>query len=100
MAHFAEIDDQNIVLRVLVTDNNDPKGDEGYQFLIDNFGGTWVKTSYNGTIRYNYAAIGYSYDPIDDAFIAPMPECGHDELLLNDQKRWECSNDEHTIQIS
>ena len=100
MAHFAEINDQNIVLRVLVTDNNDPNGDEGYQFLIDNFGGTWVKTSYNGTIRYNYAAIGYSYDPIDDAFIAPMPECGHDELLLNDQKRWECSNDEHTIQIS
>lgn len=96
MAHFAEIDDKNIVLRVLVTDNNDPAGDEGYQFLIDNFGGTWVKTSYSAAIRYNFAAIGYSYDPIDDAFISPMPECGHDELTLNDKKQWECSSVEHT----
>jgi hypothetical protein len=91
MAHFAELDKNNIVVRVLVTDNNDPAGDEGYQWLIDNFGGTWVKTSYNGNIRYNYAGIGYSYDPVDDAFIGPMPECGHDEVLLNDLKRWECS---------
>ena len=91
MAHFAEIDKNNKVIRVLVTDNNDPNGDEGYQFLIDNFGGTWVKTSYNGSIRYNFAGIGYTYDPIDDAFISPMPICGHESLLLNDKKRWECS---------
>lgn len=93
MSHWAELDDQNIVLRVLVGDNNDPNGDEGYQWLIDNLGGTWVKTSYNAAIngfRFNYAGIGYHYDPIDDAFVPPMPECGHDKLTLNDLKRWEC----------
>lgn len=73
MAHFAEIDENNIVLRVLVTDNNDPNGDEGYQWLIDNLGGTWVKTSYNGNIRKNFAGIGYSYDATLDAFIPPKP---------------------------
>lgn len=94
MSHWAELDDNNKVIRVLVGDNNDPAGDEGYQWLIDNLGGTWIKTSYNAAtngFRYNYAGIGYTYDPIDDAFIAPMPECGHDSLLLNDKKRWECS---------
>jgi len=95
MSHWAELDDTNKVIRVLVGDNNDPAGDEGYSWLIENLGGTWVKTSYNGKIRYNYAAIGYTYDPIDDAFIAPVP-CEHDELVLNDQKQWECSNGEHT----
>jgi hypothetical protein len=89
MAHFAELDSDNKVIRVLVTDNNDPAGDEGYQWLINNLGGTWVKTSYNNRIRYNYAGIGYTYDPIDDAFIAPAP-CDHLELTLNDLKRWEC----------
>ncbi len=93
MSHWAELNQDNIVTRVLVGDNNDP--DEGYQWLIDNLGGTWVKTSYNNKIRYNFAAIGYMYDPIDDAFIAPMPDCGHEELLLNNFKRWECSNVEH-----
>jgi hypothetical protein len=73
MAHFAEIDDNNIVLRVLVTDNNDPNGDEGYQWLLDNVGGTWIKTSYNGKIRKNYAGVGYSYDEELDSFVAPQP---------------------------
>ena len=90
MSHWAELDETNKVLRVLVGDNNDPAGDEGYQWLIDNFCGTWVKTSYNGTIRYNFAGIGYSYDSIDDAFIAPVP-CEHETLILNSLKRWECS---------
>jgi hypothetical protein len=91
MSHWAEIDENSIVTRVLVGDNNDPLGDEGYQWLIDNLGGTWIKTSYNGNIRFNYAGIGYTYDPIDDAFIAPIPRCGHDSLLLNDRKNWECA---------
>ena len=91
MSHWAEIDKNNKVIRVLVGDNNDPAGDEGYQWLLDNLGGTWIKTSYNGSIRYNFAGIGYTYDPIDDAFIAPMPDCGHEELFLNDEKRWECA---------
>jgi hypothetical protein len=90
MSHWAEIDENNKVIRVLVGDNNDPNGDEGYQWLIDNLGGNWIKTSYNGNIRYNYAGIGYTYDPIDDAFIAPIP-CEHPELTLNDFKRWECA---------
>ncbi len=73
MSHWAEIDNNNIVLRVTVGDNNDPAGDEGYQWLIDNLGGTWIKTSYNGNIRKNYAGIGYTYDATRDAFIAPKP---------------------------
>jgi len=73
MSHFAEIDSENKVIRVLVGDNNDPAGDEGYQWLIDNLGGTWIKTSYNNNIRFNYAGIGMFYDSIRDAFIAPKP---------------------------
>jgi len=97
MSHWAELDETNKVTRVLVGDNNDPAGDEGYSWLIDNLGGTWLKTSYNALVngfRYNYASVGFTYDPIDDAFIAPMP-CEHEELFLNDKKQWECSNVEH-----
>ena len=85
MSHWAEINNENIVTRVLVGDNNDPAGDEGYQWLIDNLGGTWIKTSYNGNIRYNYAGVGYTYDPIDDAFIAPQP---HPSWTLDSNKQW------------
>lgn len=91
MSHWAELDSNNRVIRVVVGDNNDPAGDEGYQWIIDNLSGTWVKTSYNGNIRYNYAGLGYLYNPIDDAFIAPMPECVHESLILNSNKLWECS---------
>ena len=83
MAHWAELDENNIVTRVLVGDNNDPVGDEGYQWLIDNLGGNWVKTSYNthagvhslgGTpLRKNYAGPGFLYDSVRDAFIPPKP---------------------------
>ena len=90
MSHWAELDQDNKVIRVLVGDNNDPNGDEGYQWLLDNLGGTWIKTSYNNNIRYNFAGIGYTYDAEADAFIAPRPECGHKELFLNDQFKWNC----------
>jgi hypothetical protein len=100
MSHWAELDADNKVIRVLVGDNNDPAGDEGYSWLMENLGGTWIKTSYNGNIRYNFAGAGYTYNLIDDAFIAPMPECGHDELILNENKRWECSNDDHKLKLS
>jgi len=73
MAHFAEIDENNIVLRVLVTDNNDLNADEGHQWLIDNLGGTWIKTSYNGKIRKNFAGIGFTYNEELDSFVAPQP---------------------------
>lgn len=94
MSHWAELDNENKVIRVLVGDNNDPAGDEGYQWLIDNLGGTWIKTSYNGTIRYNFAGEGYFYDENADAFIAPKPDCGHEELLLNENYKWTCFNPE------
>jgi hypothetical protein len=90
MSHWAELDENNKVIRVTVGDNNDPNGDEGYQWLLDNLGGTWVKTSYNGNIRYNYAGVGYTYDAEADAFIAPRPECGNKELFLNDNFQWNC----------
>lgn len=86
MAHFAKIEN-GIVVAVNVTCDDD---ETTYAEKMAEVGETWVQTSYNNRIRFNFAGIGYTYDPIDDAFIAPMPECGHDELLLNDLKRWEC----------
>ena len=87
MSHWAEVDENNVVLRVLVGDNNDPSGDEGYQWLLDNLGGTWVKTSYNATIRKNYAGIGYSYNEELDAFVAPKP---FDSWVLDEETaRWD-----------
>jgi len=68
MAHFAEIDSDNIVLRVVVTNNDDPNGDEGYQWLLDNLGGRWVQTSYNGNFRGRYAGIGMRYNEELDEF--------------------------------
>ncbi len=82
MAHFAEIDNDNKVLRVLVIDNEHERN--GQQYLADDlgFGGTWIQTSYNThggvhdlggiPLRKNYAGIGYTYDESRDAFIAPQ----------------------------
>lgn len=71
MAHFAELDKNNVVIQVLVTDNAFPN--EGYDWLIDNLGGRWVQTSYNARIRKNFAGIGFTYDEDRDAFIPPKP---------------------------
>ena len=71
MAHWAQIDENNTVIRVTVGNNDEP--DEGYQWLVDNLGGTWVQTSYNGNVRKNFAGIGYTYDETRDAFIPPTP---------------------------
>lgn len=71
MSHFAELDENNVVLRVLVGDNNLPN--EGYDWFVENLGGRWVQTSYNGNIRKNFAGIGYTYDEGRDAFIPPKP---------------------------
>ena len=68
MSHWAQIDENNIVLQVLVGPNY---GDEGEAFF-NALGGTWVKTSYNGNIRKNYAGIGHTYDESRDAFIPPQ----------------------------
>jgi hypothetical protein len=81
MAHFAEINENNIVIRVLVVDNS--LESEGADFLANQLGlgGTWIQTSYNSSIRKNYAGVGYIYDSIRDAFIAPEPinNLGFDE---------------------
>lgn len=98
MSHWAEVDKNNIVLRVTVGDNNDPAGDEGYQWLIDNLGGTWIKTSYNNNIRKNFAGIGYTYDSVRDAFISPKSNCHSEETLNEETCRWECNNIEHNIE--
>lgn len=71
MSHWAELDDNNVVIRVTVGSNDEP--DEGYGWLIENLGGRWVKTSYNGNIRTRFAGIGYTYDEARDVFIAPSP---------------------------
>ena len=85
MAHFAEIDDNNNVLRVLVTDNEAPN--EGYDWLVENLGGTWVQTSYNANIRKNFAGVGYKYNSDLDAFIAPKP---YESWVLNEETcKWE-----------
>lgn len=73
MSHWAELDETNKVIRITVGDNNDPNGDEGYQWLIDNLGGRWIKCSYNATIRRKYPALGDTYSEDYDAFIDPKP---------------------------
>ena len=97
MAHWAEIDENNVVLRVTVGSND--TSDEGYQWLVENLGGTWIKTSYNtfggvhkegGTpLRKNYAGIGYIYDPVRDAFIPPKPEEFPSWVLNENTCLWE-----------
>lgn len=97
MAHWAQIDENSIVIRLTVGDNDDPAGDEGYLWLIENLGGTWIKTSYNThggvhnnggiPLRKNFAGIGYLYDPIRDAFISPK---FFDSWILNEETcLWE-----------
>jgi hypothetical protein len=101
MAHYAFLDDSSIVTEVIVGIDETEliEGIDTEAWYGNLRGQACKRTSYNGNIRYNYAGIGYTYDPIDDAFIAPMPQCGHDELLLNDLKRWECGNDEHNAKM-
>ena len=83
ISHWAQIDENNIVTQVLVGPNY---GDEGEAFF-NALGGTWVKTSYNGNIRKNYAGIGFNYDAARDAFIAPKPF--NSWLLDEDTCQWK-----------
>lgn len=113
MAHWAELDENNIVLRVLVGSNDDP--DEGYQWLIDNLGGVWIKTSYNTRLgkrvnpetgeiteepgfRGNYAGIGDIYNEELDAFIPPKPFDSWilDENIFSWKAPVDYPNDGHT----
>lgn len=80
MAHFAELNETNIVKQVIVVHNKellDENGNEseqkGIDFCVNLLGGNWIQTSYNGNIRKNYAGAGFIYDPVRDAFIPPKP---------------------------
>ena len=94
MAHFAKLDENNVVLEVNVVDNINLLQDgieseaKGIKFLVDWSGGytNWKQTSYNGKFRKNYAGIGNKYDPTRDAFIEPQP---FPSWVLNEETcRW------------
>jgi hypothetical protein len=104
MAHFAKLNDENIVTEVIVINNDalDSDNEEisGKIFLatLFNDGAKWVQTSYSGAIRYNYAGLNYLYDAENDAFIPPKPLCDHPELTLDTTVfRWTCGNAEHEV---
>jgi hypothetical protein len=94
MAHFAELDENNVVKQVIVVHNNellDKNGNEseqkGIDFCVAHYGGTWIQTSYNCNIRKNYAGTGMIYDPVRDAFILLKP---FESWVLNeDTCQWE-----------
>ena len=93
MAHFAELDSNNIVLRVIVVDNKDTADANGVEkehigaaFCERLFSGTWKQTSYNGTIRKHYAGVGYTYNSVRDAFIPPQP---YPSWTLDDDANWQ-----------
>ena len=103
MAHFAKLDDNNVVLEVHVVNNAVlNSGDEensGVQFLIEWSEGykNWKQTSYNGTLRKRYAGIGMSYNEELDAFITL--KC-HDEAVLNETTcDWDCPNAAHDVEV-
>ena len=101
MAHYAFLDDSNVVVEVIVGKDEFEiiEGLNPEEWYANYRGQRCVRTSYNASVngfRYNYAGIGYTYDPIDDAFIAPAI-CDHQELVLNEKKQWECSNAYHVI---
>ena len=77
MAHFAELDNNNVVLRVVVVGNDCVPSDEhidGETWCVNFFkGGTWKQTSYNHNFRKQYAGIGFTYDPAKNKFISPQP---------------------------
>ena len=101
MAHYAFLDKNGIVTEVIVGIDETEliEGLNPEVWYAQFRGQDCVRTSYNGKIRYNYAGIGFTYDKDADAFIAPRPQCGHAELLLNDKYRWECSNSEHKVKL-
>ena len=98
MAHYAFLDENNIVSEVIVGIDETEliEGLDPETWYGNLKGQVCKRTSYNGNIRFNFAGKGYFYDEVADAFISPKPECGHDELTLNENTyRWDCENVEH-----
>lgn len=87
MAHFAEIDANNTVIRVLVVPNEQEH--RGQEFMAEDLGlgGRWIQTSYNNNFRKQYAGRGFIYDEINDVFVAPQPAPW---FVLNDNHDWVC----------
>jgi len=101
MAHYAFLDDDNIVTEV-ITGIDETETIEGLstETWYGNFRGqTCKRTSYNNNIRKNYAGIGYTYDAERDAFISPKANCHPEEALDEATCRWTCSNAEHTLEV-
>ena len=102
MAHYAYLDENNIVVDVIVgkDENELIEGLHPEAYYAKGTPYTVKRTSYSGSYRYNYAGIGYTYDADADAFIAPKLDCGHIELVLNTETyQWNCDNDEHKLKI-
>jgi hypothetical protein len=104
MAHFAELDENNTVIRVIVVHNNeliDNEGNEseqkGIDFCTNLFDGIWIQTSYNGNFRKNFAGLEYQYDNNLDAFIPK--KCHNDAELNFETCRWECENNDHKVLV-
>lgn len=98
MAHFAELDSNNVVLRVIVVGNKDTADANGVEkeyigaaFCERLFGGNWKQTSYNGNKRKNYAGIGYTFDATRDAFIPPKPYASW--VLVEETCQWKAPVD-------
>jgi hypothetical protein len=94
MAHFAQLNEENLVTQVIVVANQDTADQDGVEneaigieFCTNLLGGKWVQTSYNANIRKNYAGIGYKYDADLDAFIPPQPFASW--TLNNETAQWE-----------
>ena len=97
MAHYAFITD-GIVTEVIkgIDETQTIEGLDTETWYGNYRGQVCKRTSYNGKIRFNYAGPGYTYDELADAFIAPKPECGHVELILDTNTyRWNCDNPAH-----
>lgn len=94
MAHYAYLNEKNIVVAVVVGKDESEliNGLEPEIYYAQGTKYTVKRTSYNGKIRFNFASIGDTYDFMQDAFIAPMPDCAHKSLFLNVKKRWECAD--------
>jgi hypothetical protein len=69
VSYWAELDENNYVLRVIVCDDNDPNGDEGYQWIMSNLGGTWIKTDMNNPIPEKIAGVSLLYDKEKDVYV-------------------------------
>jgi hypothetical protein len=96
MAHFAELDDNNVVKQVIVVHNNElldefenESEQKGIDFCVNLFGGKWIQASYNKKIRKYFPGVGFTYDPIRDAFIPPQPQVEGSWILNQETLIWE-----------